>query len=107
MTTRRIMLTIATDETGERCSPKCHGFSGRDGGPWCEVFRDGLEYAVVPARHDACIEAERAAREAEASAREVGMRDGFDVAETHCGWSTTMVARERLEEEIARIRSGK
>jgi hypothetical protein len=90
MTTGHIMLTIATDETGTKCSPECHGFSGRDGGPWCEVFRDALEYAVIPARHTACIEAERAALEAEIEA----LHEGWDLAS--CNGDPQALLRDRV-----------
>jgi hypothetical protein len=109
MTTRRIMLTIATDETGAKCSPECmrwhetptSGNGAYHQGEWCDEF--GAMYGDGE-RSPACIKAERAAREAEAAAVKRGydLRDEWDADDRDVD-----LAPHALAHVIDHIRSGK
>lgn len=127
-TERRIMLTIVTDDTGTKCAAECPAYDAPsipcDDVGVCrmpqfiertEVDEDSGEvtqyhFEVVGLmRHDACIAAESAAREAEVDA----LRRGFGIAtreasaESHdpheppfIDWQTAV---EAMESEIKRI----
>lgn len=102
--TRRITLAIVTDESGMKCSDECPHVEATRTDLVCNAFGASLD---DDERLPACLAAEQAAREAEASAMEAGFEHAVENVGVHDNLSEWNAAGRALTAAVARIRGGK